>query len=120
MVDAVRTQSNGEHILHTAKIGEELSMNLVKFSAQLNNNHLMLLNVSTAIGLIAGNLQTLCETIENFGPKIVLDDDFLKPLVVGLRACFKKVKKALNEAIEAENAHGKRNRCCSCGRKPSG
>ncbi|XMA09831.1 hypothetical protein WAI453_002622 [Rhynchosporium graminicola] len=69
MVDAVRTQSNGEHILHTAKIGEELSMNLVKFSAQFNNNHLMMLNLSTAIGLIAGNLQTLCETIEKFGPK---------------------------------------------------
>ncbi|KAH7323986.1 hypothetical protein BKA65DRAFT_77638 [Rhexocercosporidium sp. MPI-PUGE-AT-0058] len=104
MADPVGTHA--ELILSTAKLGEELSVNLLKFASRYNLNQLVMLNLSTATGLISGNLQNLSETIEKFGPKIDLEDGTTKPLVAGLRAIFEKVKKALEEGVQAENEHG--------------
>ncbi|KAL2062627.1 hypothetical protein VTL71DRAFT_5699 [Oculimacula yallundae] len=99
-------ETHQEVILSTAKLGEDLSVHLVKFSARFNTNHLGMLNLSTAIGLISGNLETLSSTIQTFGPTISLDDNLTTPLVASLRAIFEKVQRALDEATEADKAHG--------------
>ncbi|PVH77903.1 hypothetical protein DL98DRAFT_636583 [Cadophora sp. DSE1049] len=103
---ADETQTHMETILSTAKLGEELSINLLKFSASYNANQLIMLNMSTAIGLISANLQTLSQTIETFGPKVNFDETLTKPLVESLRVIFEKVQKALEEGYEAESNHG--------------
>lgn len=104
MADLVETHV--ERILSTAKLGEELSIGLLKFAARYNQNHLVMLNLSTATGLISGNLQIVSDTIEKFGPKIDLDEALTVPLVAALRAIFEKVQKAVAEGIEAEDEHG--------------
>ncbi|KAH7389033.1 hypothetical protein BKA64DRAFT_128146 [Cadophora sp. MPI-SDFR-AT-0126] len=103
---ADETQTQMETILSTAKLGEELSINLLKFSASYNSNLLLTLSMSTAIGLISANLQALSQTIEKFGSNINFDETLTKPLVETLRAVFEKVQKALEEGYEAEKKHG--------------
>ncbi|KAG4434686.1 hypothetical protein IFR05_009832 [Cadophora sp. M221] len=104
MTDPVETHA--ELILSTAKLGEGISANLLKFSSKYSSNLLVMPNLSIAIGLISGNLNNLSETIEKFGPRIDLDDALTKPLVVGIRAIFEKVQRALDEGIKAEDEHG--------------
>ncbi|KAH9215878.1 hypothetical protein DL95DRAFT_460726 [Leptodontidium sp. 2 PMI_412] len=104
MADPVETHA--ELILSTAKLGEEISVNLLKFSAKYSSNQVVMPDLSIAVGLISGNLENLSETIEKFGPKIDLEDALTKPLVVGIRAIFEKMQKALEEGIKAEDEHG--------------
>jgi len=68
MADAVDpTKTYQEAILSIAKLSEKLSIDLLKFSATYNMNHLITLNMATAIGLISANLRTLSQTIEPSG-----------------------------------------------------
>lgn len=100
------TQTHQEAILSTARLGEELSIDLLKFSATYNANHLITLNIATAIGLISANLQTLSQAIETFGPKIDFDESLTKPLVESLKTVLEKVQRAVEEGYEAEKEHG--------------
>ncbi|KAK0123992.1 hypothetical protein ONS95_008981 [Cadophora gregata] len=106
MAEESQTQTHMETILSTAKLGEKLSIDLLKFSASYNINQLIMLNMSTAIGLISANLQALSQNIEAFGPKIDFDEALTKPLVESVRAIFEKVQKALADGYEAEKKHG--------------